>query len=597
MFLTPRNATMDNNGKVNLLKGEIPDVLLPFNNEFYRPATQGHGKLSLTGWTFEIPGAPNSKLTYFPNEIIRIFQANPYDWLRGLSNYEPAQIAIFQDIKSDIYNTKLYDNNAIPAGILASDDWLSDDQRKEMMKSWYEEFGGIGNAQKTAVLGKGLKYQHIGLTNIDMQYKEQKEEAFNKILADFGVNKIALGRYEQVNRATIEIGRKLLWTDTYVPMEELLIEAINSQWIFHVDPNIELCPDYSQIEVLRQDYTKRSKAGGEMVTKMFFPPVLAARLNNIPLSEEDIKLYPWLSEKPPQRGAAVIGNGSGEAEATEKPSKDISIETIKADKDQFWLLFVDKVLAPGERSYQIIMNRFFASQRNRMQDLVDEWLQHQKLFIPAVAKQLELNPESFLLDAVEENKRLSKTITPLVKQQLQNAKDQLEKELDGLIAWNVTDETIDRFVAKRKAEMRRINTTTFRMARKKIGDAITLSVLSNFTPQQTAKEVKSALSNVGEIRKNQAKTIARTEVGIIVSDARFEAFQAEGIEHHEWVTAGDEKVRDSHVTQGISGNNIVRVGIPFSPTGLMHPLDSNGPAEEVINCRCVALATRPPETT
>ena len=57
----------------------------------------------------------------------------------------------------------------------------------------------------------------------------------------------------------------------------------------------------------------------------------------------------------------------------------------------------------------------------------------------------------------------------------------------------------------------------------------------------------------------------------------------------EWVTAGDARVRDSHV--GMDGERI-SPGETFS-NGLRYPGDPSGDLAEVINCRCHVKLVRP----
>ena len=87
---------------------------------------------------------------------------------------------------------------------------------------------------------------------------------------------------------------------------------------------------------------------------------------------------------------------------------------------------------------------------------------------------------------------------------------------------------IQEFVDARAEGLKAINTTTINMYRDKISEAISDGYKNTFTPQQFAKAVKEAISDTGEVRKNQARTIARTETGIISSTARQEAFEDEG---------------------------------------------------------------------
>jgi SPP1 gp7 family putative phage head morphogenesis protein len=101
------------------------------------------------------------------------------------------------------------------------------------------------------------------------------------------------------------------------------------------------------------------------------------------------------------------------------------------------------------------------------------------------------------------------------------------------------------------------------------------------TPQEMAKMIKKAIAEVGEFRKGHSKTIARTEIGSITEQTRFDAFKEEGIERWEWVSAMDEKVRDTHV---LENGEVRKVGDTFPHTGLRYPLDPAGDPSEVINC-------------
>ena len=70
---------------------------------------------------------------------------------------------------------------------------------------------------------------------------------------------------------------------------------------------------------------------------------------------------------------------------------------------------------------------------------------------------------------------------------------------------------------------------------------------------------------------------------------RFLAMKESGITHKKWITASDGNVRDTH--RAINGE-VLPIDELFivGDTELLHPCDPNGTAEEVINCRCVAVA-------
>jgi SPP1 gp7 family putative phage head morphogenesis protein len=90
--------------------------------------------------------------------------------------------------------------------------------------------------------------------------------------------------------------------------------------------------------------------------------------------------------------------------------------------------------------------------------------------------------------------------------------------------------------------------------------------------------------HMAEAKQGMARTVARTETLAAFGRARYDAFGEADVRKHEWLSARDEDVRPSHQIDG----ETVPIGSAFS-NGLFFPMDPNGPAEETINCRCVAL--------
>ena len=93
--------------------------------------------------------------------------------------------------------------------------------------------------------------------------------------------------------------------------------------------------------------------------------------------------------------------------------------------------------------------------------------------------------------------------------------------------------------------------------------------------EETARAFRS-------IRIARTETISASNKGALVS------YQAGGAEGKQWITAGDEAVRESHA----AANGQIRglqqkFQIGFSE--LDHPGDPDGPAGEIINCRCTTI--------
>lgn len=102
-------------------------------------------------------------------------------------------------------------------------------------------------------------------------------------------------------------------------------------------------------------------------------------------------------------------------------------------------------------------------------------------------------------------------------------------------------------------------------------------------PLDIARGIRKNLGDqIRETYRHRSETIARTETGIAQEVTQDEVFRRAGVQTYTWITAGDDKVRPSHrALHGVT----VKVGERFA-NGLRFPLDPQGRAEEIIQCRC-----------
>lgn len=101
----------------------------------------------------------------------------------------------------------------------------------------------------------------------------------------------------------------------------------------------------------------------------------------------------------------------------------------------------------------------------------------------------------------------------------------------------------------------------------------------------------------GQLETWEAKRIARTEIHNSQSLGVLQGYDDMGVQYIEWSSARDDRVRglkprDQADHYHLDGE-IIQLGGVFS-NGLMYPGDMNGPAKEVINCRCQVIPFIPP---
>jgi len=121
-----------------------------------------------------------------------------------------------------------------------------------------------------------------------------------------------------------------------------------------------------------------------------------------------------------------------------------------------------------------------------------------------------------------------------------------------------------------------VNQTTETQLRKALKDALA----DGATVPQIKKEVERIFGYAEGFRNER---IARTEPIGATNYGAYEAIKQSGlVARKEWIATVDERTRDTHAA--LDGET-VGMDEAFS-NGLKFPGDQDGPAEEVINCRC-----------
>jgi len=593
-FIIPWNGFTDEPARLD--RGDIPDELMPFSESWFEPWKEksSRGMEDIKGWTFKIPGITESEIHFEHGEIIRVYLPNPYDMLKGISSYSSIASSVELDVNGDIYNKNVFNNDGQLNGLVTSEQYIEKEELDKIKDEWYRQYTGM-DRKRVAFLTGALKYEQLGLSPSEMQNLEQGKWIRQKILGSYGLNRIAIGDYEDINFATIREGRKLLWYDTYIPFDKLIVDAFNYQWVDFVDSGkVLLTSDYSKIPALQSDLKERVTTGGLLCQQMGFPPVLASRIIGVQLKKEDLEQWPFLNERLTQSTTPAIPlqetlSIKGKRKSIEERDNEYSVKYIKS------------VLDPVEQKFRKSLDQYFISQRNDILDKIDNLVKEEKSIKAFVDKGINISGWEFLPDEAMETFKLLKMHKQAAKLQAALEKKQVENELHRGIEWDVVGTQIDYWTSVRAANLRKINTNTFINARDAINATVKQGSEEGITVNEMRNRIKQAVKDVYEVRlgkpiipnglfdlggMSSSKTIARTEMGSIASLTRADIFKQEGIEEIEWITAHDEKVRDTHV---VLDGNIVKYGEEFA-SGLRYPRDPNGTAEEVINCRCSFVA-------
>jgi SPP1 gp7 family putative phage head morphogenesis protein len=554
------------------------------------------------GWDYKVNGAV--KHCFTPSEVIRIRFIQPKNDYKGLSYTTPAQRKLFQDIASDEYNTSFFENGATLGGFLTpKDPSVSQDQMKKALLSFYEQHQGYGKQHKIGALSAMVDFKELSAKHRDMEFTEQKKYVNDSLISTYGQNKIALGRYEDVNYATIQYGHKMLWNDEYIPILNKIIEALQTRWIKYL--GLTLVADYSDIEALEKDYTNKATAFSTFVNASV-PPVLAAKWCNIPLTEEEIQEYPHLKDKPKNVfDSFTEDTTSGETEAEENKDEEDTTEDKEkkavskkkaykgklTQKEQFAFCksYYENITKKNENTLSIILAKILKAQEKEMLDKLPMVINEGKSIICKATKLSKLDIDKILFDLRFWDTQFKQYYKKLIPTIMKSEANQLRKETNGIVNWNYTNENLKQFIKQRNKVLSEITVTTFDKVKTKLYKIIEEGKLDNLTTVELAAEIRKEIGVAIEARGGNIETIARTEVTSIQTYARVAAFEESDIEWVEWSAAEDDKTRESHIINGKSAP--VKLGEEFPAGGLRYPHDPNGSPEEVINCRCVLIAS------
>ncbi|MEL7568945.1 MAG: phage portal protein [Eubacteriaceae bacterium] len=159
-----------------------PEQLIPINSQFIAPFIDNSGRL---WYIFVHP--KTGEIRKLNNFDILHYKAYSEDGINGISVLTRASEIVDVAKAAQIYENKLYTQNARPSGILRVNDKLQPEAKAKVKEEWERIHKGSDNSFKIAVLDLGLEYQQISMSNKDTQFVESKAISIEDIARFFGV--------------------------------------------------------------------------------------------------------------------------------------------------------------------------------------------------------------------------------------------------------------------------------------------------------------------------------------------------------------------------------------------------------------------------
>ncbi len=214
------------------------------------------------------------------------------DGVMGLNPIELFREAMGLGLAYEEYSGRLFGNGANINGVLETPQAMSDEALKRFRKLWQENYGGVGNAGKTAILEQGMKWQAIGIAPKDAEFIVSRKFQVTEIARIFRVPPHMLADLERSTFSNIEHQSLEFVRDTIRPWLVRWEQALTRDLIPPEDRS-EYFVEFLIEGLLRGDFKTRYDA-------------YAIGRNNGWLSANDIRRMENMNPLPPEQGDVYL---------------------------------------------------------------------------------------------------------------------------------------------------------------------------------------------------------------------------------------------------------------------------------------------------
>jgi HK97 family phage portal protein len=547
--------------------------------------------------------------------ILHLKTFNPLDDWYGMSPLESAAYQVDQYSHVNKWNLGLLQNGARPSGALVatvsanSPGFLPQEQFNRLKEQIETEYSGSANAGKPMLLEGGLDWKQFGLNPQQMEFVENKNTSARDIALAFGVPPMLLGLPGDNTYANYSEARQSLYEETILPLLDFIRDEFN-HWLV---PNFgdSLVCDYDKDEV--HALAPRRAEIWDKVSSASFLTENEKRIacgyeaiedGDVILVQSTMGTLEQITEDPEEQEGDQSGDDlsqigdtdqdeDDEAEASEDEEESEDGKPAKPGKSLFQVklfnLRSDRSKVKEWRGQQRLKRRF-EKRLQRQAHAVFE-LEGQKVADVihgldaghaehAIKKEIDANKEVWRRMLTANVTSCAKAFKDRFDKSIKNAEFAIEKKSDGEY-----DEAMREWIRNHVGErIDGISETTKKRVIEAIRDAQEQAYDEGTPISSFSDAVKEAYDGFSEDR---AVTIARTEMGTAANMSLMTAAQSADIPglQKEWISTNDERTRDDH--RSINGQ-MVPIDEDFDVGGvkMSQPGDPNGPADEVINCRC-----------
>lgn len=572
-----------------LVRGATKSPLIMARPDDMRPILDGDR--ILVGWFWTDGSGQRHAL---PSELVRWQKLwNPYDEIRGLSEWEAAEVASKADYAQGVFARNLAENNGDRGPyVIGKNGVATPEQQKQItaMLKQKQELSRRGIFRAIFLTGD-IEVKEPTLQSVDASYVAQRLENKHEIFLAFGVPP----SFADVT-ASYSIGsasdRAKLIEETCMPTGALiggLIEEITSLFLGD-GRTIFVEFDFNSHSVMQQVRAERFKSATDGVDRgipwkiageyfrLKLPRFPGDDVGRVPFNLTEIGAPDPAAAAPPQKSVKGVADEL-EGLFARKSLKPVA----KGQANPGAWERIHRSRKPWEKRFKTKVSALLMQARTETLRKIDATKADE-----APLKGKSLDALSLIFDLTPWLGDWIKGLSDVSGNALQAAGLELWKdELGRDDALTMPAAEVVVALANRQNRLSGAGTQIWDQVR----GELQVGIEKGETMDQLSDRIRAAFNGID---KSRADMIATTETTVAYETGRDMVFRAAGIQWTQWLVSGLGNSRHSHLA---ADGQIREAGTPFNVGGfeLKFPGDPDAPAKEVINCNCVRIAVGGPD--
>lgn len=638
--------------------GQTPTELRPVGMNNCKPQYDADGEL--TGYKYYKPGDRTGRPRHLtPDEVIPFTLAD-YQSQKlhdGLSQLKPTMRSIQQVFGADTANLESLYNGVEPGLVFdfGPNTTPTDEQINQVYKQLDENHRSPMNRNRPIVIGGGATVQDFVKKFTEMEFTKLKAMSIVDVCVSLGVPPLVAGYAGEAGMGhgkELEEAHSAFMFITVLPAASWIARKLtvhllprfqNRARTFHsyIKPDVRSvrCPTYkaarrharkqrvvvrgasreslqffawfdsSAVDAVRDASLRRLKEATILTEKLGATQAEVIEAYDAPISAE----HPWqktwwkpmgLVDVQEDNSIDLPGDGTVPLEDDEKKTPAPAAIPRAPDPEPRTLALSDAQLAHLHELWwnaiQPLVRQMRMKVSGHFRDLRAEVVRNLNRIEAANDAKAVVTRDlvaELLFDLVKGRSKLRVKAKPIVRmsyqlggaQSMEDAAVAQGKAPEAADPFNLKDPHVQAKLLGRENRITGVTDTVYNRLKKRLADAV--------GENQPVSKLRDIVKEEFDLAGNRAATIARTEVGAAVEEARHEGRKQAGVPLKSWLWSRRETGRENHMrAERQTHDEPIAVSalfvLPETNNTCQHPRATNDPKDD-INCGCTTLSRYP----